>query len=176
MEISSLRNKEVRKELGEKSIHKAFIITIAVKAVFAALETILGLLLLFTGSVVQVVLALLENELIEDPNDFFGTHVHALLNPSHEAQVFGGLYLISHGIVKLFLVIGLLRNKMWAYPASLAVFALFILYQMVRWLSTHSVFLLLLTVMDIIIMWLIWHEYHHKLKAQTAAESSKTTI
>ena len=73
MEISSLRDKETRKELKEKGIHKVFIISIAVKAVFATLEVVLGLLLLFTGSVVQIVLALLENELIDDPNDFFGT-------------------------------------------------------------------------------------------------------
>ena len=168
MEISSLRHKETRKELEEKGIHKVFIVSIAVKAVFATLEVVLGLLLLFTGSVVQIVLALLENELIDDPNDFFGTHLHAILNPTHEAQVFGGLYLISHGIVKLFLVIGLLRDKMWAYPASLAVFALFILYQTVRYLSTHSAFLLLLTVMDLIVMWLIWHEYQQRLKIQKA--------
>ncbi|MBI5469698.1 DUF2127 domain-containing protein [Candidatus Kaiserbacteria bacterium] len=164
MEISELKNKAKRKELEEKGIHEAFVISIAVKGVIAAVQTILGFMLLFTGSIVQFVLALVQNELIEDPGDFFGTHVQPLLNPSHDTLVFGGLYLLSHGIVKLFLVAGLLRNKLWAYPASLAVFALFILYQVERWFSTHSVWLLGLTVVDLVVMWLVWHEYRRKTK------------
>jgi uncharacterized membrane protein len=102
---------------------------------------------------------LVNNELLDDPNDFLSTHFKEVLNPSPEAQVFGGLYLLSHGVVKLFLIIGLWRNKLWAYPAAISVFALFILYQLVRFARTHSVWLLVLTVLDIIVIWLIWHEY-----------------
>jgi uncharacterized membrane protein len=32
-------------------------------------------------------------------------------------QNFDVFYLLSHGIVKLFLVAALLKNKLWAYPA-----------------------------------------------------------
>ena len=162
-----LPNKERAKELGEKGIHDVFLVSIIAKGVFAALETILGVLLLFTGSVVQFVLALVQNELIEDPTDFFATHFKSFLNPSHDAQIFGGLYLLSHGIVKLLLVAGLLRKKLWAYPASLAVFALFILYQMVKWLETRSTWLLVLTAIDIIVMWLIWHEYRRMTRKES---------
>ena len=161
-------NKERAKELGEKGIYDAFLISVIAKGVFAALETFLGVLLLFTGSVVQFVLELVQNELIEDPTDFFATHFKSLLNPSHDAQVFGGLYLLSHGVVKLFLVAGLLRKKLWAYPASLVVFALFIVYQLMRWLDTHSVWLLVLTAIDAIVMWLIWHEYRRMMRAENA--------
>ena len=161
-----LPDKQRARELRDKGIHDAFIVSVVVKGAFAALETILGVMLLFTGSVVQFVLTLIQDELIEDPTDFFATHIKSLLNPSHDAQVFGGLYLLSHGAVKLLLVAGLLRKKLWAYPASLAVFALFILYQMVRWLDTHSAWLLALTVVDLVVMWLIWHEYRRMTRVE----------
>ena len=164
MQLAELREKEARHQLQEKGLHEAFMISIMLKFVFAALETVLGVMLLFTPKVIEFVVALVQIEILEDPNDFFGTHVRQLLNPSHEAQVFGGLYLLSHGVVKLFLAAGLLRDKIWAYPAALAVFTLFILYQMVRWLSTHSVWLLVLTVVDLLVMWLIWHEYKRRQK------------
>jgi uncharacterized membrane protein len=143
----------------EKNLHQAFEITIALKGVGAVIEAVLGAVLILTTRVTDLIYVLIQNELLDDPNDFFATHARALFHPSHEAQIFGGIYLLSHGIVKAFLVVGLLRNKPWAYPASLAVFSLFILYQMTRWLHTHSVWLLLLTIVDLIVMWLIWHEY-----------------
>ena len=171
MEFAQLKDKGKRKEIREKGLHEAFVISIAIKGVFAALETILGVMLLFTGSIVQFVLTLVEDHLIDDPTDFFGTHVQPFLNPSHDTIVFGGLYLLSHGVVKLFLVAGLLRHKLWAYPASLVVFALFILYQMERWFTTHSIWLVVLTVIDLVVMWLIWHEYRQVLK-RTAGDAT----
>jgi len=155
---------EQKHERTERGIHDAYIISITLKGFGALLETILGLMLLYTKSVVQFILELINNELLDDPNDFLSTHFSHVFNPSAETQVFGGLYLVSHGVVKLFLIIGLVRNKLWAYPASLAVFALFILYQLIRFTRTHSVWLLALTVLDLIVMWLIWHEYRRVQK------------
>ena len=149
-------------------MHEFFEISIALKGAGALLEVVLGILLLYTDKIVDLVLHLVNNELIDDPNAFFATHVRSLLMSSHtnSSATFGALYLLSHGVVKLVLVAGLLRGKLWAYPASLAVFSLFILYQLVRFTHTHSLWLLALTVFDIFIMWLIYIEYqavkHHK--------------
>ena len=155
---------EQKRERRERGIHDVYMFSIMLKGVGAALETVLGLMLLYTKSIVAFIMELINNELLDDPNDFLATHFRHALNPSPETQVFGGLYLLSHGAVKLFLVIGLLRNKLWAYPASLAVFSLFILYQMMRFFRTHSGWLLLLTVVDLVVMWLIWHEYRRVQK------------
>ncbi len=86
---------------------------------------------------------------------------------------FYAFYLLSHGVVKLALVAELLRNKLWAYPASLIVLGLFILYQIYRFYYTQSVGLVVLTVFDLIVMVLIWHEYglmrrHHSVAPRTA--------
>jgi uncharacterized membrane protein len=66
---------------------------------------------------------------------------------------------MSHGIVKLLLVVELLRNKLWSYPASLIVLGLFIVYQLYRYSYTHGAGLIVLTIFDILVMTLIWHEY-----------------
>ena len=113
-----------------------------------------------TGAIVALVNRLTQEELIEDPHDFVATHLLVLAqNFSVSSQHFYAFYLLSHGLVKIFLVIGLLANKLWSYPASLAVMSVFILYQLYRFFYTRSLGLIVLTVFDLIVMVLIWHEY-----------------
>ena len=74
---------------------------------------------------------------------------------------FTAYYLASHGIVKLFVIIGLWRKKLWYYPTAIVVFASFIVYQLYRFNFTHSIWLLVLTVLDVVVIWLTWHEYKY---------------
>lgn len=144
----------------EKNIHRLFVVSLFCKAANAFIQIVLGIFLLCTTEVASTVLMLAKNELIEDPDDFISSHVIGLIShvpPS--TQMFGALYLLSHGVIKGFLVWGLIKNKLWAYPASLGVFSLFIVYQLIRFASTHSVFLILLTIFDILVIVLVWHEY-----------------
>jgi len=148
--------------MNEQRIHRIFEVSVLLKGAHAAIECVGGLMLAFvtTTSVAGWVNRLTPEELVEDPNDFVATH---LLNMAHGFSVntknFYAFYLLSHGIVKLALVIGLLRNKLWAYPASLVVLALFIIYQIYRFHYTQSIGLIVLTVFDLMVMVLIWHEY-----------------
>jgi uncharacterized membrane protein len=50
-------------------------------------------------------------------------------------------------------------GKLWAYPLSLGFLGAFIIYQGYRYTHTHAVSLILLTVFDLIVAYLIWHEY-----------------
>ena len=152
----------------EKDIHQLFVLSVVLKGLIAAVQLVLGLFLLFTNSLTEFILRLAENELFEDPNDFVATHIQSILAPTHAGQMFAALYLLSHGAVKVFLVAGLLRKKVWAYPASIAVLGLFILYQVLRWLQTHSIALVVLTFFDLLVVWLIWHEYRQMLKRADA--------
>ena len=153
---------EATRHARDKRLHQAFEVGIILKGLNALLEIVLGIGLLtpVADRVSSFVLSLAQDELVEDPTDFFATHIEKyshLLSP--DAQFFGSMYLLSHGIVKGVLVYGLLREKLWAYPASIAVLILFIIYQVIRWMSTRSVALVLLTIFDLVILWLIWHEY-----------------
>jgi len=148
--------------MNERRIHQIFEVSVLLKGAHALIECIGGLVLAFvsTSAITSLVNSLTQEELIEDPNDFVGTHLLGLAqNFTVGTQHFYAFYLLSHGIVKVFLVIGLLRNKLWAYPVSLVVLGVFILYQLYRFSYTHGFGLMVLTVFDVVVMGLIWHEY-----------------
>ncbi len=148
----------------EKQIHEVFEISVVLKGIHAVAETVGGFLLLFVSKdfIIATILFLTHEELGEDPKDFIArslvTAAHSL---SFATTYFAALYLLSHGVIKLFLVVGLLRKKLWAYPGSMAVFALFILYQLYRYSHTHSAGLLWLTGLDGMIIFLTFHEYRY---------------
>jgi uncharacterized membrane protein len=148
--------------MNERRIHQIFEISVLLKGAHASIECIGGLVLAFvsTNGIINLVNALTQDELIEDPNDFVATHLVSLAqNFTISTQHFYAFYLLSHGLIKVFLVVGLLRNKLWAYPVSLVVLGLFIVYQLYRFSYTHGVGLIVLTVFDVVVIGLIWHEY-----------------
>jgi uncharacterized membrane protein len=119
------------------------------------------LALIGTHMIIGLVDMLTQEKLIEDPRDFIATRLLAWAHTfSIETKNFYAFYLLSHGAVKIFLVIGLLKNKLWSYPASLIALGLFIVYQLYRFFYTHGAGLIVLTVFDIFTMGLVWHEYH----------------
>ena len=148
--------------MQERQIHKLFQVGILLKGAHALIECVSGLVLALTstGAIAHLVNRLTRHELTQDPQDFIATHLLAMAQGfSVGAKHFYAFYLISHGVVQLLLVIGLLRGKLWAYPASLAVMSLFIVYQLYRYSYTHSIGLLALTIFDLIVIGLIWQEY-----------------
>jgi|SRR5581483_4802160 len=149
-------------KINERRVHQIFQVSVLLKGAHALLECMGGiaLVLINTGSIVNFVNAITQEELIKDPNDFVATHLLAMAKGfSIETQHFYAFYLLSHGLVKVALVIGLLKEKLWAYPASLIVLSLFVLYQLYRFSYTHGPGLIALTIFDVIVMMLIWHEY-----------------
>jgi uncharacterized membrane protein len=136
--------------------------SVSLKGLHAALEITGGVALLFVSPdvILRLVGFLTQDELAEDPSDRVATfllHQAQLLSVSSE--LFAALYLLSHGIVKGLLVIALLRHRLWAYPISIIVFGLFILYQLYRFGITHAFGLIALSLFDLLVIWLIWIEY-----------------
>jgi uncharacterized membrane protein len=148
--------------MNEHRIHQIFRVSLLLKGAHALIECVGGVTLALVGTrtIANLANALTQEELVEDPKDFVATHLLAMAqNLSVESKHFYAFYLLSHGFVKLLLVIGLLRGKLWSYPVSLIVLGLFILYQLYRFSYTHGIGLILLTLFDILVMVLIWHEY-----------------
>jgi uncharacterized membrane protein len=148
--------------MKEARIHQIFEVSILLKGAHALIECLGGiaLALVSTRAIVGAVNWLTQEELVEDANDLVATHLLAWAQGfSVSSKSFYAFYLLSHGIVKLFLVIGLLKGKLWAYPASLVVLSLFIAYQLYRFSYTHGAGLIVLTVFDLFVMALVWHEY-----------------
>jgi uncharacterized membrane protein len=153
-------------------LHVGFEVAILLKGLHAALEMVGGVLLWFMdpATLSRWIRLLTQNELAEDPKDIIANLiVKAGASYSASSQHFGVYYLLSHGLVKAVIVFLLWRRKLWAYPLAVVVLVLFITYQVYRWSSTHSTFLIFLSVFDAIIIWLTVSEYARLRRAHPAA-------
>jgi uncharacterized membrane protein len=143
-------------------VHYLFELGVLLKFINGAIEVIGGVFLLFITpqSLNRLAAKLLTNELLEDPDDLVAnTIMHAVQELSANARVFASAYLLVHGIVKVGLVIALWKRKMWAYPLAGVVLVLFTVYQVYLFSHSRSPFQLVLTVMDVVILLLLWSEY-----------------
>jgi uncharacterized membrane protein len=152
-------------------IHRLFQAGIALKAIDGILEVIGGVALVYTppDRIRDVVTWMTREELQEDPTDFFATHlVHYFHHLSVGATHFASLYLVVYGFTKIGLAAGLLWERLWAYPAALAVLGAFCGYQVYRLFAKHSLVLGTVTLLDLVILALIWAEYRRLRKSLSA--------
>jgi len=145
-----------------KWFHLAFKIGVILKGLDGILEMVSGVALLVTSqtAIRDLIGRLTRGEFLEDPNDFIANHLVDFFNQlSISTQHFAALYLLAYGVVKTGLTLGLFFEKLWAFPVALILLGLFILYQIYRFSETHSIALALLTLLDVVIVILIWLEY-----------------
>lgn len=147
-------------------LHKIFQAGVTIKGIDGALEIVGGILLLLVNpaTINRIIIYLTRHELFEDPTDLIANF---LINFAHNLSIsttlFGAIYLLSHGAIKVFLAVSLLRAKTWAYSIAIAFFTIFIIYQAYRYFLNYSIGLLFLTIFDIFIVILTWIEYRKHL-------------
>ena len=147
-------------------LDQTFEVGIILKGLDGVLEVLGGLLLLMVSPATfnRVVTSLTQHELSEDPHDILANH---LLKTAHgltgSAVLFGAVYLLAHGLVKVILVVALLKNQLWAYPWTIGFLGVFIVYQLYRLSLNPSVGLTALTIFDAAIAWLTYREYRKQL-------------
>lgn len=157
----------IKKLLEEKNIRRIFEISLIFKAIIALLEIFSGIAIYFISEkwLINYVQDFAWTEIAENPKNFIANYLlNWVQNFSISSKHFAAFYLLSHGIIKLWLVIGLLRNKLWYYPTAMIFFGLFIIYQVYRFTFTHSILLMFITILDIAIIILTWHEYRYLSK------------
>jgi uncharacterized membrane protein len=152
----------VREFLARSPVRIAFDIGIFFKGLDGVLEIVGGLLLFVVRpeTITGILSSLTQHELSEDPHDIIASQLGQLAHDfSASAQVFAGVYLLSHGVIKVVLVASLFRELLWAYPAAIVIFTLFIAYQMYRYALEPSTSMIVLSVLDVIVIILTWLEY-----------------
>ena len=153
--------KEISKKINS---HHLFKITVMVKGIDGVLEIIGGFLLslLNPQKLTSIVRLLTQHELSEDPKDAMANYlIREISKISASSQIFGSFYLLSNGVIKVFLVISLLQRRLWAYPAAIVFFTAFMLYQIYRYQLTHSLWLIFLTVLDFLVVIFTLLEYRN---------------
>jgi len=155
-------------------LDQSFQAGIAIKGFDGVLEVIGGILICFfkPSSLNGLIRFAALHDLPGKADEMIVAHLlHLSQSLAHGGKVFASVYLITHGLAKALLVLGLWMNKLWAYPLTMIVFGVFCVYQMHRYTHTHSIFLVLLTIFDLILIYLTWREYLKKKQAR--AEEGK---
>lgn len=156
-------------------LDRVFEIGIIAKGLDGLVELVGGVLLLFVtpGDIHHLAAVITQGELSEDPHDVVARYIlHTTNGLTGSVVLFGGIYLLAHGAVKVVLVIALLLNKLWAYPCMIVVLLIFIGYQLYRIALDASAGLIALTIFDAMIVVLTWREYRRQRRIAHAHSPS----
>ena len=150
------------KLLTKKNIHVGFHIGLIIKGVYDLGEILSGILLIFLtpDRMSKLITTISRGELREDPNDLIMRYLISFSKTfSINMQLTASFYLLSHGLVKILIIIFLWKKKLWAYPVSCVIFFIFVIIQMLSFVQTYSITMLFLTLIDIIMIILTILEY-----------------
>jgi uncharacterized membrane protein len=156
------------------ALDRTFRISLILKGADGILELVGGVLALFISPshLNDIVRALTQHELSEDPHDFIATHLVSFAESlTVSADLFAAIYLLLHGAVKIVLVFAVLRDKLWAFPWMIGFLLVFIAYQAYELVINFSIWLLLLTVFDAFVTLLTVVEYR-KRRARSGSGST----
>ena len=150
------------------ALDRTFDIALVLKGLDGLLELVGGVLLLVVSpaTINRLAERLTQHELSQDPHDFIAHRLLRLTANLHHTQTFGAVYLLTHGLVKLVIVVGLFRREHWAYYVAFVFLGGFVVYQVYRMTYAPSIGLALLTLFDVLIIWLTWREYRAKRAEQ----------
>ena len=142
----------------EKNVYRYFLLSIILKGLISLAEVIVGAVIFFlTPELIRTVTASV-NGILPLGEQLEGILVDVSEQLAHHTG-FVALYLLSRGLIKALLIWALLKNQLWAYPASLLVMAAFIAYQCYQILTDHSFIIIGITIFDLFVVYFIWREY-----------------
>jgi uncharacterized membrane protein len=134
--------------MQEKRVHQIFQVTVALKGLHGLVEVAGGIALAFFST--DAILRLLYHW---DKHDLVARHFSS---GEHRYYVW---FFLSHGALNLVVAILLLLEKLWAYPAAIAILVLFIVLQLLRFTHVHDPGLVVFSILDLIVIALAIHEY-----------------
>ena len=142
--------------------HKLFVVTMWIRIAYGSLRILLGIgfLKLVGVPFLDIITKLLGQELIEDPTDSIYTSIarHLHEHPLYVTQ-FLAIYFLFWGVIDVVLSYQLIKHRLWAFPVTFVLIAGFMMYELLRFSTTHSPVLLTLLVIDSITFFLTWREY-----------------
>src|ERR1700682_883975 len=146
----------------QRTLHLLFLISVWIKGIAGIAETLAGMGIPFVSQkmLLSLVILFTAPELAEDPDDWLANYLSRAVDKySSGTQSFASAYLITHGLIKVILVGSLLLGRnLWVYAASMWALVAFIAYQMWLYYRAPSLWLILLTVLDLVVIYLVWRE------------------
>lgn len=146
-----------------KWLHWLFEVSLILKGLFAAAESLggLGLLLTPNTAIITFVSWLTRHDLTQQPTADMALWVQHLTEAFPlQVQHFYAFYLLAHGAVKFTMVIMLARRILWAYPGAMVLLAGFVVYQITEFVTHGSYTFLALSFLDAIMIVLVYREWN----------------
>jgi uncharacterized membrane protein len=143
-------------------INDSYEVGIFIKGLDGIIETALGIWLIISPKSIASILDkvsvfFLNNNRVSQFISLYIARADNYLVKS--SSLFIASYLIIHGIVKVCLVYFLIRKIHKAYPPAIGILSLFLVYQVYETIKHPNIWLILLTLLDAIIIWLVYKEY-----------------
>lgn len=139
------------------TVHKIYILTILAKGLLGMLQIAISAAL-YLGAlqyIPRIVQMLVRHELAEDPNDFVASRILSYANVVPTTDIgFYTIYFAMHGLLHIAIVIALLSRVHWANNAAIGVLCIFVIYQLYEWFAVGGVMLLILTAIDLVVIFL----------------------
>ena len=144
------------------------------KSIFAFVEFISGLLLIFVP--LDLIKATIHHLALSISLSPFSTMItNAGERLTNDATLFAIVYLLLHGALKLVTLALLWKKILWSYPLSILLLVGFILYQIFEFFNHGSISMLVLCAVDVLMIILTLLEYR-KLKAHISKEGSYSSL
>jgi len=138
---------------------------IVLKGINGILEFAGGIFLFFISSsfISRTVGRIFSHELGDDPRDFLANYfVNIAQNLTLSTKEFIAVYIFIHGIINLFLFTTVINKKYWAYPVALVILMIMMIYQIFRLTHRYTWTLAIITLVDLIFIYLMYDQYTHK--------------
>lgn len=145
--------------------HRLFIVTIVAKGMLGVLQ-LLAAILIYLGALQYLpgfAKWLVQNELAENPNDYIALKILEIAGSAPATgSTFYTTYFVAHGLLHIAVVAALLSGARWANHVAVIVLALFVIYQVYEWMSVGGHMLIVLTAIDLAVIYLTVREHRHK--------------
>ena len=90
---------------------------------------------------------------------------HGASSLAHASSRFVVVWLLVHGVLKLFLAVELLRGRSWIFPVAAAILSGFVVYMTSRLLAHWSPWLLAFALFDLVTVALVLNEWRaHRMR------------
>lgn len=154
----------LRKIRHSKWFDTIYKIGVGIKGFDGLIELLVGILLIFSPHTPHRLLQHAAHFSQAHDSTFFHWLAHTVIkldaDLTGQTLLFVILFLISHGVIKLVLVYCLLKEYYRIYPYALAVLFIMLIIQIIPlFKDPTSPGLWLFTILDIVIIYLVWGEY-----------------
>lgn len=161
---------------------RLFRIAVVLKGLDGASQLLAGIALLFipAKAITDLVQLIVTRDLVGNPAGMLATHLQTAVQDftGGSTHTFVIVYLLVHAVIKLGLVVALLRKVTPAYPIAAGALGVFVVFEVLRAVHTHSIALPIFAALDVLIIVLVVREYLHLRRERVAvrALAPDTTI